>query len=1272
MKKIMSATMLAIIIFSTVSVQIRIGEIGQIQAQTEPSEDVLIISSNYTKPGNISAMEAYFGLYSATNMPATGWNLLKNTIDWATKHNPPQKIMLFYHDGSVNSPSSNNDAMEVHSKLSSWGYGATATTLQPQSAAETLLPSDYSGYDLVIYWDTYGYYCANIVQSGVPFITCSAMQTDEMHIGTGVTTLHEFENTFYLVHRCWPTDSPTSPYSTDKLALFFESNMWLDTAEAANYGIALVTTEEPLIYVSSISMSAETEYGGTWARVKASVTVHDTDGNSPIVGAKVTGHWTGKATNFASGQTVSISSSAPGGVATLYSDWADNPEGKFTFTIDEIEKEGRAYAPSLNVQTDNYMNVYIVNMVFVNGWNGKATDMANVVTAIGNDLAAYAQSNANTFVEYNYLNKDYGNNYLADWASVIDQNIEDWDTSAGARHKNLILVGHSFGGKAIIYAVDHTSQLKDYTKEVVTINSPIKPLLYYYTILGMFTSEAVFITWVGAHILGFKMLEAAWDAMTYDSTTDAQNIVSDYKIEWLAFVSGEEHPAEIGTDNWGSPFSFLTLLFPWDMTDGFLPMQAEFLPGVSDTVYYGVKNHCALGSDPDAYNTIAENIVNTLFGTTIEVVQNRFDPGSVTVVVPFWRWFFPPYYKSFVESGYQSGRSFYLLQIEGSLPLGWLFWYCCGIPYAGWDASSSIKVTTIQWPPMSIVMWFDYWIYYQDPVQVKVLEDPPRPSISPVNSTVTQVGVAGGTVSLESANLTIPPGALSTTVNVTVDTFKNPWVWNGSLPEYGDVVGYIYRFGPQGLNFNKPVNLTIGYNETAVTNENLLAVLMYNYTTGKWQRTGATIDKATHTASLTITHFSTFALAQMRDADGDGIPDDIDNWPWVYNPDQAMVTPKNDLYINSNTLLKPGTYNIADSGAKGVLIINASNIILDCNGATINGTGSGMCICNPGFENVTILNCNVANYQYGIALNTSSNNAIMNSIVESNGYGIFVQSSNCGCVFGNHIQSNGYGIYLSSSINNTIIDNYFNNTKNAWVNGKNNWNMTYRIMAKNIVGGLCSGGNYWSDYTGVDEKSGPYQNETGSDGIGDTPYFINANNTDEYPLMTLKLLAHDVAVTGVLPSKTVVGRGYSLKINVTLENQGNYTETFNVTVYANTTSIGSQTITLTSGASTTITFTWNTTDIPYGNYTISAYATPVPSETNITNNIYTDGWVVVTIPGDINGDRVVDSTDQGILGVALGSTIGKPNYISEADINGDGVVDSTDLGILGVNWGHSW
>jgi hypothetical protein len=49
--------------------------------------------------------------------------------------------------------------------------------------------------------------------------------------------------------------------------------------------------------------------------------------------------------------------------------------------------------------------------------------------------------------------------------------------------------------------------------------------------------------------------------------------------------------------------------------------------------------------------------------------------------------------------------------------------------------------------------------------------------------------------------------------------------------------------------------------------------------------------------------------------------------------------------------------------------------------------------------------------------------------------------------------------------------------------------------------GYPSGGNYWGDYKGTDLYSRPYQNETGYDWIGDSPYVIDSNNIDRYPLI---------------------------------------------------------------------------------------------------------------------------------------------------------------------------
>ncbi|MDY6965567.1 MAG: NosD domain-containing protein, partial [Halobacteriota archaeon] len=88
------------------------------------------------------------------------------------------------------------------------------------------------------------------------------------------------------------------------------------------------------------------------------------------------------------------------------------------------------------------------------------------------------------------------------------------------------------------------------------------------------------------------------------------------------------------------------------------------------------------------------------------------------------------------------------------------------------------------------------------------------------------------------------------------------------------------------------------------------------------------------------------------------------------------------------------------------------------------------------------------------------------------------------------------GIRLSSSNNNLIYNNYFNNTINAYDNGNNIWNTT-KTAGTNIIGGPYLGGNYWSDYTGVDIDA---------DGLGDTllPYNSSGNITssgDYYPLV---------------------------------------------------------------------------------------------------------------------------------------------------------------------------
>jgi hypothetical protein len=112
-------------------------------------------------------------------------------------------------------------------------------------------------------------------------------------------------------------------------------------------------------------------------------------------------------------------------------------------------------------------------------------------------------------------------------------------------------------------------------------------------------------------------------------------------------------------------------------------------------------------------------------------------------------------------------------------------------------------------------------------------------------------------------------------------------------------------------------------------------------------------------------------------------------------------------------------------------------------------------------------------------------------------------------------------------------------------------------------------------------------------------------------------------------------------------------------------------VTLASGNSANVTFRWNTTGVVYGNYTISAYAWPVPGETNTVDNTFIDGVIYVGIPGDINADGIVDIYDAIALAGTYNSQLYDSNWNANADINSDANVDIYDAIILAGNYGKS-
>jgi hypothetical protein len=165
----------------------------------------------------------------------------------------------------------------------------------------------------------------------------------------------------------------------------------------------------------------------------------------------------------------------------------------------------------------------------------------------------------------------------------------------------------------------------------------------------------------------------------------------------------------------------------------------------------------------------------------------------------------------------------------------------------------------------------------------------------------------------------------------------------------------------------------------------------------------------------------------------------------------------------------------------------------------------------------------------------------------------------------------------------------------------------------------------------------------------------------------------DVAVLDVVVSTNAAYVGWGVKINVTVGNEGDIAETFNVSAYYDDFLIGTLTVTdLASGMNTTLTFIWDTKGVaPCHNYTIKAEASVVPYEMDLADNIYIDGKVKIKMLGDANGDGAVDIYDLVIAANSFGRRSGDPGWDERADFNRDGLIDVFDLVIAAVNFGKT-
>ena len=204
--------------------------------------------------------------------------------------------------------------------------------------------------------------------------------------------------------------------------------------------------------------------------------------------------------------------------------------------------------------------------------------------------------------------------------------------------------------------------------------------------------------------------------------------------------------------------------------------------------------------------------------------------------------------------------------------------------------------------------------------------------------------------------------------------------------------------------------------------------------------------------------------------------------------------------------------NIDDVSVGQLIVANCTDISIS--NLTIMSTDAGIQIAyvSEGVVSANKLSGNLV----GVLLAYSKDITIAASVTsESDWWGILSARSTDVTISANRVSFDKYGIFLGYTMNATIVANeVFHNENGIYLLQSSNTTIYHNNIADNVnqsyddLGsqnfwddGYPSGGNYWSDYSGIDQFSGPSQNQPSADGIGDTPYPIDADSQDDYPLM---------------------------------------------------------------------------------------------------------------------------------------------------------------------------
>ncbi|HEX9341539.1 MAG TPA: right-handed parallel beta-helix repeat-containing protein [Thermoplasmata archaeon] len=184
--------------------------------------------------------------------------------------------------------------------------------------------------------------------------------------------------------------------------------------------------------------------------------------------------------------------------------------------------------------------------------------------------------------------------------------------------------------------------------------------------------------------------------------------------------------------------------------------------------------------------------------------------------------------------------------------------------------------------------------------------------------------------------------------------------------------------------------------------------------------------------------------------------------------------------------------NVSGPSTDGIAFFDGEDVVIGS--SDISGYAGGWGIEVNGVRRFSITGNRVSGMGVGVDAILAQEGTIEGNSLNGNGGGILVRLATNVTVDENDLTANHGGLRLEGATDVEIYHNRFVENTRQGVDdnsGASAWD-----------GGYPTGGNFWSDYQGWDDCGGPAQDVCpGSDGLGDTPYAIDSNNRDRYPLV---------------------------------------------------------------------------------------------------------------------------------------------------------------------------